>query len=373
MTASSRPARVILFGLGALGSLLMDALRSGYPMIRIVGAIDHDPAKVGRRMGDLYPGITDGADVAVAATVEACLASLKEPADLAYHMTESVLSHVEEQMTQLLDAGINVISASEAMFHPALRFSDVADRLDAAAKRKGVSITGVGINPGFSFDSLPLMLARTTCGVKRVTITRTIDVTGTGPGDIDHVGYALWPDEFQEKIKAGRIVGHMGAPESIACIAERLNLDIDRVEEGWETSTATFPVDSGTPSLGMIEPGRVIGIAQEGRGMRGAETIISVRLVMFYQPELHGLRVADEIDIEGLHHVRASVVPAALSLFGAANTIVNATHDVIGAEPGLVNIVDLSVAGTRRGGFSYAVDRASPPVPGLVKLVKVQA
>src|ERR1700739_4953490 len=107
------------------------------------------------------------------------------------------------------------------------------------------------------------MLARVTSGVDEVRITRTIDVTGTGPGDIDHVGYGLWPDEFKAGIASGRIVGHMGMPQAIVTIAERFGIAIDAVDERWETSTAEFPVDSGTPALGILEPGRVIGITQE--------------------------------------------------------------------------------------------------------------
>ena len=119
-------------------------------------------------------------------------------------------------------------------------------------------------------------------------------MTGTGPGDIDHVGYALWPREFEEKIASGRIVGHMGMPESIAAIAERLGLAIDRVEEKWETEVADFPVDSGTPSLGMIEPGRVIGITQTGLGLSGEETVIRMSLIMYYDPERFGIAAADQ-------------------------------------------------------------------------------
>ena len=371
MTAAQTKVRVIIFGVGALGALLLDCLATGYPLIEVAGAVDNDPAKAGRRLGEVHPGTPRAAaDVVIAPTLAACIAGLSAPAHLVFHMTESVLAHVEGQMVEALDAGLNVLSASEAMFHPALRFADVATRLDAAARRNGVSICGTGINPGFSFDTLPLVLARVTSGVRAIRISRTIDVTGTGPGDIDHVGYALWPDEFQRKISEGRIVGHMGGPESIACLGERLGLDIDRVAERWSTATATFPVDSGTPTLGMIEPGRVIGITQEIAGMRGDDTVISLKLVMYYRPELHGLRIADDIEIEGAHHVRASLVPAALSLFGAANMIVNATHDVVGAAPGLVNMLDLTIAGTRRGGFRYRVDPAAPPRPGEVRLIK---
>ena len=374
MTAHPAKIDVVLYGVGALGCLLLDCLATGYPLIQVVGAVDNDPAKAGRRLGDVHAGTPRGAaDVVVAPDLRTCLAGLRTPAQLVFHMTESVLAHVEGQMTEALEAGLNVLSASEAMFHPALRFRDVAERLDEAARRNKVSISGTGINPGFSFDSLPLVLARVTSGVRAIRISRTIDVSGTGPGDIDHVGYGLWPDEFQSKIAAGRIVGHMGGPESIACIAERLGMDIDRVAERWSTSTATFPVDSGSAALGMIEPGRVIGITQEIAGMKGEATLISLRLVMYYQPELHGLRIADDIEIEGAHHVRASLVPAALSLFGAANMIVNAAHDVVGAPAGLVNMLDLSIGGTRRGGFRYAVDPVSAPRPGEVRLIRQPA
>jgi 4-hydroxy-tetrahydrodipicolinate reductase len=367
----AEPARVILFGLGALGGLVIDCLNTGYPLIRIVGAVDHGPNRAGRRLGDIYNGLEDASSVVISETLQQCLNGLDGPADLLYHMTESTPSHIEGQLVEALEAGLHVISASEAMFHPALRYQDFSARLDAAARANNVSITGVGINPGFSFDSFPLLLGRVTSGVKRITISRTIDVTGTGPGDIDHVGYGLWPDEFDEKIASGRIVGHMGMPESIAAIAERLNIDIDRVEERWMTTTADFPVDSGDATLGVLEPGRVIGISQEGMGVKGDETIISMSLVMFYQPELHGLEVADVIDIEGAHSIHASLKPAALSLFGAANAIVNATHDVLDAPPGLVNILDFSIAGVRRGGFRYEVDPNHPPRPGQVRLVPI--
>jgi 4-hydroxy-tetrahydrodipicolinate reductase len=206
--------------------------------------------------------------------------------------------------------------------------------------------------------------------VKRITISRTIDVTGTGPGDIDHVGYGLAPEEFRSRIKSGRIHGHMGGPESVAALAERLDMDIDRVEEGWDIETAKFPVDSGAAILGMIPPGHVIGITQSIRGMRGSETVIGLSLVMYYQPERFGLEPADVIDIEGAHHIRASLRPAAVSLFGAANVIVNAIPDVAAAPPGLVNMLDFSIGGARRGGYRYVVDRGAGLRPGVVPLAR---
>jgi hypothetical protein len=355
---SSMVADVVLLGLGALGSSAIKVLNTGYPLIRIVGAVDRAPTMAGKRLGCVFPGMGQGADVVITPEMGACLDGLAEKPDVVYHMTESILSKIEGQMTEILARGINVISASEGMFHPSLRFPEVAGRLDAAAKARGVSVTGVGINPGYIFDSVPLMIARCTSGVSAVNIRRVIEVTGTGPGDIDHVGFMLPPDEFHRRIESGRIVGHMGLPDTIAAVSERLNLKIDRIEESWETATASFPVESGLKGVGMIEPGRVIGITQTGKGMLGDRSVVSMSLLMFYDPPRHGLEEADEIEIIGSHHIHVSFRPAAVSIYGAANLVVNATHDVIAAPPGLVNVLDFSVAGVERGGYRYVLDRS---------------
>ncbi|CAH1691689.1 4-hydroxy-tetrahydrodipicolinate reductase [Hyphomicrobiales bacterium] len=367
---TTRTANIVLYGVGALGGLVMKALQADYPMIRVVGAIDHDPAKTGKRLQELFP-MNEGIDgIVVAPDLKSCLEAVGEKVDVVLHMTESKPAAIEAQLGEILEAGINVVSAAESMFYPGLRYSGFTERLHALAVSKGVTITGAGINPGYIFDAIPLTLARATSDVKSVTLTRAIDVTGTGPGDIEHVGYGLWPDEFKQKIAAGQIEGHMGMPESIVLIAERLNMDIDRIEERWETETASFPVDSGDASLGILEAGRVIGISQYAEGKRGDETVISMSLIMYYQPEKFGLEIADRIEIVGAHHIRASLVPAALSLFGAANTVVNCVQDVLSAAPGVANILDFGMGGANRSGFTYAVDPDQPPRPGRMSLVK---
>jgi 4-hydroxy-tetrahydrodipicolinate reductase len=367
----SRPLSIILYGTGALGGLVLEAINAGRPTIEVIGAVDIDPDKIGKSLAELFAAGKPWSHIKVAGSLAECLAGLSRKPDVAYHMTESVPDDIEDQLSELLEAGLHVVSAAESMFHPGLRFAGFTSRLDALARSKGVSITGTGINPGFAFDSLPLMLARATNGVRRIDIARVIDVTGTGPGDIDHVGYGLWPADFDAKIASGRIVGHMGLPESIALLAERLGMVIDTVTERWETETADFPVDSGDRTLGVLEPGRVVGITQFAEALRGDEVVMSMRLVMYYQPEKFGLEVSDRIEIDGAHRISASLVPAALSLFGAANIIVNATHDVTAAAPGFVNALDFSIGGPNRGGFAYALDDARPLQPGYVPLKSV--
>jgi 2,4-diaminopentanoate dehydrogenase len=363
--------RVVLWGLGALGTQVTKAFAAGVGDARIVGIVDHAPKLAGKRASDVDESAKAlGLDLTIAPTLEACLAGLGEPADVVYHMTESVLSAIEGQLVSAMDRGLDVISASEAMFYPNLRDPGFSARIDAAAKRNGVAIVGCGINPGFVFDALPLVLARVTTGVTSIRIKRCIDVYGTGAHDIDHVGYGLTPEDFRAKIATGRIVGHMGMPDSIALVAERLGLTIDRIEESWDIETAEHPVDSGTDALGILPPGRVIGITQHGSGFDGANERVRMDLAMYYRPEKFGLTESDDIVIEGSHRVHCALTPAAVSIQGAGLHIANTTHDVVRAPPGLANVMDFAMGGRPRGLFRYVTDPQRPPQPGKTWLSK---
>jgi 4-hydroxy-tetrahydrodipicolinate reductase len=371
MPSKDGRARVVLWGLGALGTQVMKAFAAGVPDIRIVGIVDHAPDLAGRPAAAVCPEATAlGLDLAIAPSLEACLARLAEPVDVVYHMTESVLAAIEGQLVAAMDRGLDLISASEAMFHPALRDPAFAGRLDAAAKRNGVAVVGCGINPGFVFDALALTLARVTTAARSVRIRRCIDVYGTGAHDIDHVGYGLTPEDFRAKIATGRIVGHMGMPESITLVAERLGITIDRIAESWDVEIAAVPVDSGTAALGILPPGRVIGITQHGSGFDGVAERVRMDLAMYYRPAQFGLVESDDIVIEGSHRVHCALTPAAVSIQGAALHIVNTTHDVIAAPPGLASVLDFAIGGRPRGMFRYACDPARPPKPGEVWLIK---
>lgn len=361
----SRPLEVVLWGLGALGGLVATAVERE-PGLRLVGAIDHARDKLGRRLADVVPGCRT--EVTVYATLDGLCANLDHPPDAIVHMTESVPERIEQQLHEALRLA-NVITASEAMFYPHLRYSQIAARLDAAARAYGVTLTGVGINPGFIFDSLPSLLARVSGEIQRVEARRVVDVAGTGPHDIAHVGFGLQPEEFSRGIVEGRIYGHIGLPESVVVVAERLGMMIDRIEESWEVHTGSEPV---VATIGAIAPGRVIGITQVARAFDGVEERIRMELVMFYEPAKFGLVEEDLITIVGRHTVRAAIRPACVSILGAALMITNAVADVVQAPPGLLTVVDLPIATRPRGGFTLALDPARPPRPGLMYLRQVR-
>ena len=365
--SEGQPARVILWGLGALGSRVVNAFGAGVDDLQIVGAADHDPRLAGKTLAAAFPA-ANAPQLPIHADLASCLAALPEPADVVFHMTESHVPTIQPQLQQAMEAGLNVISASEGMFHPALRFPEVARALDACAVEHGVSVVGCGINPGFIFDALVLALGRVTTAVTSVETSRVIEVTGTGLHDIDHVGFGLPADEFEAKLATGRIVGHMAMPESIAAVGERFGIPVDRIEESWQPHVSPEPVDSGS-DLGTIEPGRVTGITQEGRGFVGDNIAVTMRLRMFYRPDRFGYEEVDDIVITGSHRVHATLTPAAVSIQGAGLMIMNAAHDIIAASPGLRNVLDFSIGGRRRGGFELVTDPARLPIPGTTWLV----
>lgn len=362
-------ADIILFGCGALGSRLLRSLESDYALVNVVGAVDNAPTKAGRTLGEVC-GTQRFAAVPIAPDLASCLAGLAATPDALIHMTESKPARIEAQLTEALDAGLNVVSAAESMFYPWLRFADFSARLDAKAKEKGVTITGMGINPGFSYDSIPLILARSTSAVTSVTIRRTIDVTGTGPGDIEHVGYGLTPDAFNAGVARGDIVGHMGAPESLALMGEYLGLALEEVRERWELETADFPVDSGDEMLGIMEPGRVVGIRQHAEAYSGGACVMRTTLSMYYQPERFGLTECDEIEIEGAMPIRVRIEPAIQTLFGASNVVASAILPTIEAAPGLRNALEMPIVGPRNG-IRHVVDAGREMKPGFVPLKAV--
>ncbi|QQA41986.1 hypothetical protein [Pelagovum pacificum] len=361
---------IILFGCGALGTRLLRVLENDYAALNVVGAIDTAPNLAGSTLGS---ACNSGrfADVTISPDLDSCLAGLETTPAAFIHMTESKPARIEAQLHNALDRGMNVISAAESMFYPGLRFPDFSARLDARAKELGLTVTGMGINPGFSYDTVPLLLARSTSAISAIRIKRTIDVTGTGPGDIEHVGYGLTPEDFRAGVERGDIVGHMGAPESLALLAEYLDMELDLVTESWDLQTAEMDVDSGDPTLGILPPGRVVGITQHAKGHADGKVVLQTSLSMFYRPETFGLTECDEIEIDGNMPVRMRIEPALESLFGASNVLASTIVPAIEAAPGLLCGLDLPVA-THRSDGRYAVDSSRDLKPGHVPLTRTR-
>ena len=324
----------IIWGFGQLGTALASAIEAS-PHFALAGVVDHDPAAATRLSnfvgsGPLVPFHPSIADVT-------------EPA-VVFHATTSAPDLATAQVLAAIQAGHSVLSAAEWLFHPWLRFADEGAALDASARERGLHVLGCGINPGFCFEALPLVLARTAHGIKAVDALRVANVGGIGPSDFAHLGFGLEADAFAAQVAAGAIEGHMGFPESVAALAERLPLAIDRITDHLEPTLAVRP--HALPYR-TVAVGEVVGITQRATGFANGEPVIRFVLDMFLDPAGYDRVPREEIAIVGSRTFRVELAPAAPPASGAAAMMVQAAAALAEQPPGLVSLLDLPLGGAR--------------------------
>src|SRR6266545_877210 len=136
MATRKGPIRVLHYGLGPIGAAVVRqvAERRGF---RIVGAVDIDPAKAGRDLGEVA-GI--GRDLRV---------KLKVP----------------------------IVSTTEELAYPTRANMKYAAAIHNAAKKAKVAVLGTGVNPGFTMDALPITLTGVCERVDSVLINRIQDAS----------------------------------------------------------------------------------------------------------------------------------------------------------------------------------------------------
>src|SRR5437870_12438378 len=98
--------RAIQYGVGPIGASIAKLMREKQA-IEIIGAIDTDPAKIGRDLGEVI-GATDAPwGVAISADAKEVL---EQNADVVMHSTSSSLAKVMDQLLACLEAESCIVS-----------------------------------------------------------------------------------------------------------------------------------------------------------------------------------------------------------------------------------------------------------------------
>lgn len=330
----------MIFGFGTLGRALLQAIEAtGH--FRLDTVVDTAPGLSGRRVGEILPSVAFGG-LTVSRAIPA--APSAAPAALCFHASTSHPATATAEILELLDAGYHVVSAAEWLFHPWLRQAVQARALDARARAAGRSVLGCGINPGFCFEALPILLGRTMAEIASIEILRVSDVRGIGPADCAHVGLGLSQDAFGTGVAAGTVEGHMGFPESVAALAECAGLAIDAISDRLEPTLATEPI---VLAHRIVERGEVAGITQTAVGNRAGRDVITMRLEMFLDPAAYGRAPQERVEIRGSRDVTLSIAPAAPAVAGAAAMMVHTAPALASTEPGLHAMLSLPLGGAR--------------------------
>ncbi len=320
--------RVIQYGLGPIGSAIA-RLAAERDNLELVGAVDIDPAKIGKEVGALI-----GLDHALGFEVTARLDEVGAEADVVLHSTSSYFDLFLEQILEILGAGFDIISTSEELSFPWTHNREQAERVDAAARAAGKTVLGTGVNPGFLMDSLPLFLTAIAQRVDHVDVTRVINASKRRGPFQAKIGSGLAPEEFRARMAEGRM-GHVGMPESTAMIFDTLGWKLARFENNVEPVVADQPVK--TDFFG-VPAGRVRGLHQTGRGYAADGELVSLtfRAALDEEPEGDTITIAGRpeltVKLQGTNGDLATVAMA-----------VNAVRRVKAAAPGLVTMRDLPI------------------------------
>lgn len=151
---AQKKIKVILFGLGPIGAACARVLAMRPETYQFVGAVDLDPNKVGKDVGEVI-GMPERYGVKVSDKAGRVLA---KEADLVMHATGSYIANVKPQLVQIIKAGKNIVSTCEELSNPWVQSPKDADELHKLAKQNRVTVVGTGINPGYAMDTLPVAL-----------------------------------------------------------------------------------------------------------------------------------------------------------------------------------------------------------------------
>ena len=323
-----RPLRVVLVGLGPIGKNVADeCARRGRKYVQVVGAVDIDPPKVGRTLGELWGSDRLDGEVRVVARP----ADLSEAADVALVTTTSRLDTLEPQLEPLFAERLHVVSSSEELFYPALSDSARADRINALAQRYGVNITGAGINPGFVMDVLPVVLSVASGPPLSVRCERYVDLAQRRLPLQVKAGLGLDSEEFRRRAEASQI-GHVGLIESAAYLAAHLGFLITTIEESLEPVVAEAPF---TWCDRRYDAGRVIGFEHQvrawGKGQDSDSAAVQLSLRMAYHQE----DPRDRVVVSGTPLIDVMIRPCIAGDPATAAVLVNLATQSLLAPPGL--------------------------------------
>ena len=321
--------RVMHVGLGPIGAAVVRqvAARKGF---QIVAAVDIDPDKVGKDLGDV---VGAGRRLRVKVTSDLGKTIKASKPDLAVLCTSSSLRRVLPQFEDVLKYKVPIVSTTEELSYPAPYNRRLARRLDEAARKAKVAVLGTGVNPGFTMDALPIALTGVCERVDRIEVHRVQDARIRRLPFQQKIGSGLTTEQFQKKVDDGS-VRHVGLSESIQMIGDAMGWKLDRITDDIKPKIAERTVQS---EFLAVDPGFVCGIIQDGVGYVKGEPLIRLHMEAYLgAPESY-----DSVLVEGSPRLYSKIAGGVHGDVATASITVNSIPKVIAAEPGLRTMRDM--------------------------------
>jgi len=315
-------------GIGPIGQKMVRyAMERG--CFTIVGAVDPDPDKAGKELGELC-GIKP-LGITVSSNLDDAIKG--ETPEVAIVTTVSSVAAFESQIVELAKAKLHIVSTCEELFYPWKTQPELSSRIDKICRENGVVCLGTGVNPGYLMDFLPTVLTAPCQNVKRVEVWRVQDASVRRIPFQQKIGAGLSLEEFEVKKKSGTL-RHVGLPESVDFIANRLGWKLERNIETLEPVIAGKDINTGYKP---VSKGMACGVHQVGRGFIGDREVITLNFkAAVGEPESY-----EQVHIDGEPAIQSKIIGGVNGDIATCAITLNAVRSVLAASAGLKTMGDI--------------------------------
>ncbi len=333
--------KAVQYGVGKMSVYTMRyMLEKG---IEIVGAVDVNPAVIGKDIGEILGKEKLGVVVTSAENAEEMMQTTKP--DICIITTRSLFSEVEEPFMLCAELGINAISTCEEAFYPQNSNPTLTKKIDELAKKNNCTITGTGYQDIY-WGQLITSIAGSTQKITKIKGSSSYNVEDYGIALAEAHGAGLTLEDFDKQVASVDRMSDEERQEIInkgdyapsymwnvnGWLCSKLGLTI--ISQTQKCVPQTYKEDIYSSTLNMtIKAGDATGMsAVVTTKTKEGITIESECIGKVYAP--------DEFDknvwtVEGEPTTTITVEkPATVELTCA--TVVNRIPDVINAEPGYV-------------------------------------
>ena len=187
--------KAVQYGVGKMSVYTMRyMLEKG---IEIVGAIDVNPAVIGKDIGEILGKDKLGVVVTDAKQARETLENTKP--DVCIVTTRSLFSEVEEPFMLCAELGINAISTCEEAFYPQNSNPTLTKKIDELAKKNNCTITGTGYQDIY-WGQLISSIAGSTQTIKKIKGSSSYNVEDYGIALAEAHGAGLTLEEFDKQV-----------------------------------------------------------------------------------------------------------------------------------------------------------------------------
>lgn len=333
--------RVVQYGTGKMSVYTM---RYVYEKgAEIVGALDINPAVIGKDIGEIMGCEPKGVKVTSVENAEELLTELKP--DVVIVTTMSLLSDLEDPLMLCARLGLNAITTCEEAFYSYNSNPVLSNKINELAVKNNCTITGSGYQDVY-WGELISAIAGSTHNITKIKGSSSYNVEDYGIALAEAHGSGLTLEEFDEKIAS---VDRMSKEERDALInsgtyspsymwnvngwlAGKLGLTV--TSQTQKCVPMTYPEDIESSTLGMtVKAGDATGMS----AIVTTETAEGIVIESECIGKVYGPDEFDKNEWTVMGEPDTTIVvnrPATVELTCA--TIVNRLPDVINAKPGFI-------------------------------------